>query len=52
MYLHYLRGRRDRDRDRDRMVVGYTTTYAISPYHYLCCEFKSRSGRGVQHYVI
>ena len=24
-----------RDRDgRDRMVVGFTTTYAISPYHY------------------
>ena len=28
------------------MVVGYTTTYAIS------CEFESLSGRGVQHYVI
>jgi len=37
---------------RDRMVVGFTTTYAIKAYHHRCCEFKSRSGRGVQHYVI
>ena len=36
---------------RDRMVIGFTTTYAISDYHHLCCEFESRSGRGVQHYV-
>ena len=38
----------------DRMVVGFTTTYAISAYHYLSCEFKS-STDGVcliQHYVI
>jgi len=34
------------------MVVGFTTTYAISAYHHLRCEFESRSGRGVQHYVI
>ena len=34
------------------MVVGFTTTYAISAYHHCCCEFESRSGRGVQHYVI
>jgi len=34
----------------DRMVVGFTTTYAISAYHH--CEFESRSWRGVQHYVI
>jgi hypothetical protein len=39
-------------RGRDRMVVGFTTTYAISAYHHSCCEFKSGSGRGVQHYVI
>ena len=32
-------------RSHDRMVVGFTTTYAIS-------EFESISGRGVQHYVI
>ena len=34
-------------RDRDRMVVGFTTTYAISAYHHWCW-----SGRGVQHNVI
>ena len=28
------------------MVVGFTSTYAIS------AQFESRSGRGVQHYVI
>ena len=39
-------------RGRDRMVVGFTATYAISVYHHWCCEFESRSGRGVQHYVI
>ena len=27
----------------DRMVVGFTT-YAISAYHHLYCEFESRSG--------
>jgi hypothetical protein len=36
----------------DRMVVGFTTTYAISAYHHWCCEFESRLGRGVHHYVI
>ena len=44
----YLRGHFG----RDRMVVGFTTTYAISAYHHWCCEFESWSGRGVQHYVI
>jgi len=39
-------------RGRDRMVVGFTTTYAISVCHHRCCEFESRSGRGAQHYVI
>ena len=39
-------------RRRDHMVVGFTTTYAISAYHHWCCEFESRSGRGVQHSVI
>ena len=34
------------------MVVGFTTTYVISPYHHWCCGFESWSGRGVQHYVI
>jgi hypothetical protein len=32
--------------------VGFTTTYAISAYNHWCCEFESRSGRGIQHYVI
>jgi hypothetical protein len=45
---YMYRGRRG----RDRMVVGFTTTYAISAYHHWSCEFESRSGRGVQHYVI
>jgi hypothetical protein len=36
----------------DRMIVGFTTTNAISAYHHWCCEFKSRWGWGVQHYVI
>ena len=34
------------------MVVGFTTTYEISAYHHWCCEFESRSGGGVQHYMI
>jgi hypothetical protein len=32
---------------RDRMVVGFTTTYAISAYHHQSCEFESRLWRGV-----
>jgi hypothetical protein len=39
-------------RGHDRMVVGFTTTYAIGAYHHLCCEFESSSGWGVQHYLI
>ena len=39
-------------RSHNRMVVGFTTTYAISAYHHWCCEFESQSGQGVQHYVI
>ena len=34
-------------RGRDHMVVGFTTTYVISAYHHLRCEFESRSWRGV-----
>jgi hypothetical protein len=48
LFYIYIRGRRG----RDRMVVGFTTTYAISANHHWCCLFESRSGRGVQHYVI
>ena len=32
---------------RDRMVVGFTTTCAISAYHQLSCEFESRLWRGI-----
>ena len=32
------------ERGCDRMVVRFTTTYAISAYHHWCCEFESRSG--------
>jgi len=34
------------------IFMAFTTTYAISAYHHWCCEFESRSGRGVQNYVI
>ena len=34
------------------MVVGFSTTYAISAYHHWSCEFESQSGWGVQHDVI
>jgi hypothetical protein len=30
-----------------RKVDGFTTTYAISAYHHLSCEFEPRSWRGV-----
>jgi len=41
-------------RGRDRMVVGFTTTCAISAYHHLSCEFEPCSGEvySIQHYVI
>jgi hypothetical protein len=34
-------------RGRDRIVVGFTTTCAISAYHHKSCEFEPRSWRGV-----
>ena len=41
-------------RGRDRMVVGYTTAYAISAYHHWSYDFESRSGEvySIQKYVI
>ena len=33
-------------RGRD-MVVGFTTTYAISAYHHWSCRFEPRSWQGV-----
>ena len=40
-YLNPFRGR------RGRMVVGFTTTYAISAYHNWRCEFESSTQRGI-----
>jgi hypothetical protein len=34
------------------VAVGFTTTYAICLSPLIYCEFESRSGRGIQHYVI
>jgi hypothetical protein len=34
-------------RGRDRLVVGLTTTCAISAYHLKNCELESRRWRGV-----
>ena len=34
-------------RGRDHVVVGFTTTCAISAYHSLRCEIERRSWRGV-----
>jgi hypothetical protein len=39
-------------RVRHLMVIGFTTTYAIGVCHHWCCDFESRAGQGVQHYVI
>ena len=41
-------------RGRDHMVVGFTTTCAISAYHHQSCDFESRSGEeySIPHYVI
>jgi hypothetical protein len=37
----------------DRMVVEFTTTYAISAYRHWTCDFESRSGEVYSiHYVI
>ena len=32
---------------RDRIEVGFTTTCTISAYHFLSCEFESRSLQGI-----
>ena len=39
---------------RDRILVEFTTTYAISTYHHQRCEFESRSGEAysIQNYLI
>jgi hypothetical protein len=43
MILKFGKGRSG----RVRMVVGVSTTCAISPYHHYSCEFEPRSWRGV-----
>ena len=35
-----------------RMAVGFTTTWAVSAYHHLSCEFESHSWRGVLYTTI
>jgi hypothetical protein len=42
-YICYITGRRG----RDPMVIGFTTTCAISSYYHWCCYFEPRSRRGV-----
>ena len=39
---------------REHMIVGFTTTCAISAYHQYNCEFEPRSCKvySIQHYVI
>ena len=39
---------------RDSMVVGFTTTYAISAYYHYRWEFESHLGEvySIQHHVI
>jgi hypothetical protein len=32
-------------RGRDCMVVGFTTTYAITAYNHLCCELNLDQGK-------
>ena len=41
-------------RGRDHMIVGFTTTYAISTHHHWNCEFESHSGEvySIQYYVM
>jgi hypothetical protein len=34
-------------RGHDRMVVGFTTSYAISAHYHYHCEFESSSWRSV-----
>jgi len=39
-------------RGHDRMVVGFTTTCAISAYNHWSCEFEPRSWRGVLDTIV
>jgi len=42
-HSYFIQGRRG----HDCMVVGFTTTSAISAYHHKHCEFESHSWWGV-----
>jgi len=37
---------------RDRMIVKFTTAYAIIAYHHWCFEFEVRSCRGILDTVL
>ena len=52
IYLLYIYNSNRGRQGHDRMVIVFTTTYAIRACNNSCCEFESRSGRGIQHYVI
>jgi hypothetical protein len=39
-------------RDCDRMVVGFTTTCAMSAYHHKSCQFEPRSWWGVLYITL
>jgi len=43
MFWYPLHRSNNGRRGRDRMIVGITTTYAISAYHHKTCEFECRS---------
>ena len=52
--IHFVQNLLGVRRGHDHMVVGFTTTCAISAYHHKRCEFESRSDEvySIQHYVI
>jgi len=39
-------------RGRNRVIVGFTTTYAINAYHHWCCDFKSWSKYKINNYCL
>ena len=51
--MHFVITKGDRH-GSDRMVVEFTTTYAISAYHRWSCEFESHSGEvySIERYEI
>jgi len=46
-FRRYQQTERSIRRGRDGMVVGFTTTCAISAHHHQRCEFESRSWRDI-----